>query len=62
VATDVTAGFVAPEGGGATQFDGPQRSALSAAQGMAITLKEGLAILAHDISDFELGSAVRGWP
>jgi hypothetical protein len=53
---------MATEGGGAAQLDGPQRPALHTVERMAIALEEGLAILAHDIGDFELGSAPRGWP
>ena len=56
VATVITAGFVAAEGGGTAQLDGPQCPALLATQGRAIALQEGFAMLAHPIGDFDQGA------
>jgi hypothetical protein len=53
----VTAGLVAAQGGGVAEFDGPQRPVLLAAQGPAIAFQEGLAMVAHDVGDFELRAA-----
>ncbi len=57
VATGVTTGFMATEGGGAAQLDGPECPALHTVQRMAIALQEGLAILAYHIGDFDQGAA-----
>jgi hypothetical protein len=59
MATGVTAGFVAAQGRGVAQLDGPKRPVLLTAQRMAIALQEGLAMLTHDIGDFE-GGATHG--
>jgi len=53
----ITAGLVAAQGGGVAELDGPQRPVLLAAQGPAIAFQEGLAMLAHDVGDFELRAA-----
>jgi hypothetical protein len=53
VPTVVTARVVPAEGGGSTQLDGAQSAMLRAGQGVAITLEESRAMLAHDVGDFE---------
>jgi hypothetical protein len=56
MATGVTAGFVAAQGRRVAQLDSPEGSVLLTAQSVAIALQEGLAMLAHDIGHFDLGS------
>jgi hypothetical protein len=53
----ITAGLVAAKGRCVAELDGPQRPVLLAAQPVAIALQEGLAMLAHDLGDFELRAA-----
>jgi hypothetical protein len=57
VAAVVTARFIAAEGGGTTQLNSPQRPVLLPAQGQAVALQEGVAMLAHHIGEFELRAA-----
>ena len=57
MAAVVTARFIATEGGGTTQLHGPQRPVLLPAQGRAVALQEGLAMLAHHIGELELRAA-----
>ena len=54
MATGVTAGFVAAQGCRVAPLDGPKRPMLLAAQGMAVSLEESLAMLAHYVGDFQL--------
>ena len=53
VATVVTLGDVAPEGGRATQRDGAQGPMLRAREGRPIAREKGVAMLAHDIGHFQ---------
>jgi hypothetical protein len=53
VATLVTLGFVAPQGGGAADSDGAQGPMLLLRQGSAIAGQEGIAILVDHLSHFE---------
>ena len=53
VPTGVALGDMAPEGGRATQRDGPQGPVLCTRQGRPITGQKGIAILAYDIGDFQ---------
>jgi hypothetical protein len=57
MAAVVTAGFIATQSRGATQLDSPQGPALFTAQGVAIAFQELMAMLPHDIGDFNLGAA-----
>lgn len=56
VATLVALDEVATKSSGATQLDGPQGSMLRAIERVPIARQEGLAMLANDISDFDLGA------
>jgi hypothetical protein len=49
----VALGQVSTEGRGAAQLDGAQGAMLYTAQSVPIAFQEGLAMLAHHISDFE---------
>jgi hypothetical protein len=54
VPTVIALGDMSPESGGPAQGDGPQGPLLFARQGMPIAGEEGGAMLAHDISHFQL--------
>jgi hypothetical protein len=57
MAAVVTAGFVSTQGRRVAQLDSPKRPVLLAAKGVPVTLQESLAMLAHHIGDFDVGSA-----
>ena len=54
VVAAVALGQVSAEGGGAAQLNGTQGAMLRTAQSVPIALQEGLAMLAHHVSHFEL--------
>jgi hypothetical protein len=61
VATVVTLGFVAPQGGGAADGDGAQGPMLLLTQASAIACQEGGAILLDHVSHFEWRAGHQGW-